>query len=110
MTSRSGEPVGDLRDEASRLLTAAEHWWREARSQPAAPAGEERSAHAGPECAICPFCQLMSMLRHARPEVFEHLSAAGTALMHAARATFETADGGWAARDGGPAVERIDIR
>jgi len=108
----AGEAVGDLGQEATRLFAAAEHWWRESRGGPSdgAARSDGSQPHLGPECTVCPVCQLLAMLRTSRPEMFEHLSAAATSLMHAMRATFESSGGDWTPREGGPAVERIDIR
>ncbi|HVF21009.1 MAG TPA: hypothetical protein VNA14_12325 [Mycobacteriales bacterium] len=102
------EPVGALGDEAAKLFAAAEQWWRDTHDR-----GEHADAeqpHAGPECAVCPVCQLLSALRTSRPELFEHLSAAATSLMHAVRSTFESSGASWTPREGAPVVERIDIR
>lgn len=75
------EAVGSLADEAAKLFGAAEEWWREH-----APAG---AAHAGPECRVCPVCQVLAMVRTAQPEVFEHLASAAESFMHAVRAAVE---------------------
>jgi hypothetical protein len=112
VTEHVTESVGDLGEEAAKLFAAAQQWWRESHGDPAGFAGDdaEHTAHVGPECAICPLCQLLAMLRHARPEVFEHLAGAATSLVHAVKATFEHQGGGWSRPDGTPTVERIDIR
>ena len=110
MTESAREPVGDLGEEAARLFAAAQQWWRDSHGEPAPGAHTGHEPQAGPECAICPLCQLLSRVRSARPEVFEHLSGAVTALMRAVSATFEHHDGSWSRPDGAPTVERIDIR
>ncbi len=71
------EAVGTLAEEAAKLFGAAEEWWREH-----APAG---AVHAGPECRVCPVCQVLALVRTAQPEVFEHLVAAADSLMQALR-------------------------
>ena len=104
------EQAGDLGAEAARLLSAAEKWWHDARTSSSTGDDAPPAAHLGPECTVCPVCQLLAMLRTARPELFEHLSAAATSLISAARSTFESSSTGWAPRPDGPTVERIDIR
>ena len=71
------EAVGTLAEEAAKLFGAAETWWRE--HAPAAP------EHLGPECKVCPFCQLLSVARQAQPELFEQVSAAVVSLTSALR-------------------------
>ena len=102
------EAVGSLGDEATKLFAAAEQWWRDTHERD--HTGETGETRTGPECAICPICQLLSALRGSRPDLFEHLSSAATSLMHAMRSTFESSGGSWSTPDGGPTVERIDIR
>lgn len=93
------EAVGSLAEEAAKLFGAAEEWWRE--HAPAAPA-----AHTGPECRVCPLCQVLSVVRTAQPEVFEHLVTAADAFAQAVRSAVEA----WSSprREDVP-VERIDI-
>jgi hypothetical protein len=92
------EAAGTLADEAAKLFSAAEAWWRE--HAPAAP--EEAAA----ECRYCPFCQALSVVRGAQPELVEQVTEAAnglfTALRNAAEATAHRK------RDDVP-VERIDI-
>ncbi|HVE97561.1 MAG TPA: hypothetical protein VNA12_00080 [Mycobacteriales bacterium] len=103
------EPVGSLGEEASRLFAAAEEWVQGARAGSGAD-GDARPAagHAGPECVICPLCQLLALARAARPEVVEHLAAAAGSLVSAARAAFEAAERG-GGRPPSSRVEHIDI-
>lgn len=92
------EAVGSLADEAAKLFGAAEEWWREH-----APAA---SLHAGPECRVCPVCQLLAVVKNTQPEVFAHLVTAADAFAQAVRAAAET----WASpRRADVRVERIDI-
>ena len=95
------EAVGSLAEEAAKLLGAAETWWRE--HAPALP------EHTGPECRVCPFCQVLAVVRHAQPEVFEHLSEAAAALMLAVKSAVEAQERAWARRRDDVPVERIDI-
>ncbi len=107
------EPVGSVGEEASRLLHAAEEWWRglggsagESTSDTAPEAAEPDHA----PCQSCPFCLLLSALRSARPEVFEHLSAASVSLAAAVRAALATDRPPSADRPRRETtVERIDI-
>ena len=59
------EAVGTLAEEAAKLLGAAETWWR-----------EHAPDRTGPECRVCPFCQVLSVVRGSQPELFERLSEA----------------------------------
>jgi hypothetical protein len=96
------EAVGSLAEEAAKLFGAAEEWWRT--HAPAAAAAA--AAHQGPECRVCPLCQVLAVVRTAQPEVFEHLVVAADAFAQAVRVAAET----WAApRRSGVPVERIDI-
>jgi len=92
------EPVGSLAEEAAKLFGAAEEWWRDH-----APAVE---AHTGPECKVCPLCQVLSVVRTAQPEVFEHLATAADAFVQAVRAAVEAYV---TPRRADVPVERIDI-
>lgn len=95
------EAVGSLAEEAAKLLGAAETWWRE--HAPSLP------EHTGPECRVCPVCQVLSVVRHAQPELFEHLTEAASALMLALKAAVEAQERAWARRRDDVPVERIDI-
>ncbi len=92
------EAVGSIAEEAAKLFGAAEEWWRE--HVPAAP------AHTGPECKVCPVCQVLSVVRAAQPEVFEHLVSAADAFAQAVRTAVE---GYVSPRRADVPVERIDI-
>lgn len=92
------EAVGSIAEEAAKLFGAAEEWWRE--HVPPAP------AHTGPECKVCPFCQVLSMVRSAQPEVFEHLVSAADAFAQAVRTAVEAYV---TPRHADVPVERIDI-
>jgi hypothetical protein len=95
------EAVGSLADEAAKLLGAAEEWWRA--HAPGAP------EHLGPECRVCPFCQLLAVVRHAQPDLFEHLTDAANALLLAARSAVEAQERAWSRSRADVPVERIDI-
>lgn len=94
MTSAPG-PLGE---EAARLVEALSEWAR--------GHGEELPFATGsPECKLCPVCQLLSLMRQARPETFAHLLEATAALAAAARTVMES----HSHTDAGRGVERIDL-
>lgn len=95
--SAPGSPVAE---EAARLAEALTQWL--SNSSAGLPL-----AHDGPECRLCPLCQLLSLVRTARPEVFEHLARAGAELVAALRVGVEGHERQWRSRRGD--VERIDI-
>jgi hypothetical protein len=89
---------GPLGEEAARLIEALTEW---ARGQ-----GEDVPIATGsPECRLCPVCQLLTLMRHARPETFAHLMDATAALAAAARTVVESHQHGGV----GGGVERIDL-
>jgi hypothetical protein len=89
---------GPLGEEAARLVEALSEW---ARGQ-----GEELPFATGSaECKLCPVCQLLSLMRQARPETFAHLLDAAAALAAAARTVVESHQHG----NAGSGVERIDL-
>ncbi len=92
------EAVGTLAEEAAKLLGAAEEWWRSH-----APSPE----HAGPECRVCPFCQVVSVVRRVEPDVVEKVTEAAVALLVALKGAVETPDA--EPRRADVPVERIDI-
>jgi hypothetical protein len=95
------EAVGSLAEEAAKLFGAAEEWWRA--HAPSAP------EHAGPECRICPFCQVLSVVRGAQPELFEHLAEAASALLLAVKSAADAAGHATTNKRAEQPVERIDI-
>jgi hypothetical protein len=96
--------VGSAAEEAARLFEAFQDWAR--RTSGAAGA---HVATGGPECQLCPVCQLIGLLRETRPEVALHLADAAGSLLAAVRAAIVAHEQDWASRrDSG--VERIDIR
>ena len=88
------EPVGTLAEEAAKLFAAAESWWR-----------DHAPEHAAPECRVCPFCQMLAVVRGAQPELFERLSEAAVSLFATLRPEAPDA----APRRADVPVERIDI-
>jgi hypothetical protein len=108
---------GPLAEEAARLVEAIGDWARgalgDANSAAAAPApGAEPthesnpSGHGGPECQVCPVCQMLALLRRTQPETFGHLAEASASVIAALR-TFVDRHDHSAPRPSG--VERIDL-
>jgi len=75
--------IGPLSEEASRLVEALSEWARGRVGPSAAAAGTSA------ECSLCPFCQMLSLLRHAKPETFAHLLDASAALTAALRSVVD---------------------
>ena len=64
------------------------------------------AAGSGPECQVCPLCQLLALMRRTQPETFAHLADASASMVAALRTVVERHDHG-AARTTG--VQRIDL-
>ena len=100
--------TGTVADEAARLAEALQAW---ATTQAGASATgllgalDGHVATGAPECRLCPLCRFITVARDAGPDVYDHLSDAMAAVLHAVRALAE------AYRDSSrPAgVERIDL-
>ncbi|TNC36077.1 hypothetical protein [Mumia zhuanghuii] len=118
-----GDDVGTLAHEAMKLARVLAQQAREGRvaadaaeagADPASDPADAASHEHRPEvCDHCPLCQLLSLVRDARPEVAEHLTAALTSLTLAARGVVESwasprAGEGGGQRADGP-VENIDV-
>jgi hypothetical protein len=115
--------VGSLGEEAAKLLGAVEDWLRGARDKGAGTGADERSdpsaydvfaehegqRHVGPECLICPICQLLALARSARPEAFEHVVDAVGSLLLAVRSVVEEHERSWSQRRRPSTVQRITI-
>lgn len=105
------EQVGPLGEEAVRLLAAAQDWFHRNLADP----GTARIATGSAECAWCPVCQLIGMLRGDGPGgvLPERLAEVQNALVGLLRAVAD-ATGGPSAAPGGAAgrgarVQRIDL-
>jgi hypothetical protein len=91
---------GPLAEEAARLVEAIGDWARGA-------VGDATSVpHSGPECQVCPICQLLALLRRTQPETFAHLADASASVVAALRTVVERRDNSTARPSG---VERIDL-
>ncbi|HWB66537.1 MAG TPA: DUF5304 family protein [Mycobacteriales bacterium] len=97
----SGAPGhGPLADEAAKLAEAIAEWARGATSGLNLPIGDAA------ECRLCPFCQLLAVLRRTQPETFGHLADASSSLIAALRTVVERHEAA-GHRNGG--VQRIDL-
>jgi hypothetical protein len=95
----SPQDVGPLAEEAARFAEALSDW---ARGHIAMPSG---SLGHGAECTLCPFCQLLSLLRQAKPETFGHLLDASASLTAALRSVVDT----HSSHNAHGGIERIDL-
>jgi hypothetical protein len=97
----SAAAPGPLAEEAARLVEAIGEWARGAVGDVAGSASS-----SGPECQICPVCQLLALVRRTQPETFSHLADASASMLAALRTVVERHDHS-PSRGGG--VERIDL-
>jgi hypothetical protein len=107
MTSFHGDP-GPLGEEAAKLFAAAQDWFHRTLGDPATA----RIATGAPECAWCPLCQLVSVLRGDRPEITERLAetqAAVAGLLRALADAAGTTGAHGGQRSNGSRVQKIDL-
>ena len=120
-TSEPPEGLGNVGEEAAKLLGALSDWARDQgsdvgqglgglASQAAASMQDinEHLATGSAECTYCPVCRTVHAVRQTSPEVRAHLTQAASSLLHAAAgflATLPPAD----ASGRGQGVERIDL-
>jgi hypothetical protein len=64
------------------------------------------SVGTGAECQVCPFCQLLALVRRTQPETFGHLADASASMVAALRTVVERHEHGGTRSSG---VERIDL-
>jgi hypothetical protein len=96
--------TGSFAEESARLLAAFQEWAAKGRMAAKDLAGQEDSAGSpagkpgqpghtahGPECAFCPICQGLALLRGAKPEVVDHLTDAMTSLTAAVSSLLSSA-------------------
>jgi len=95
-----GDQVGSVSEEAARLFGALSDWARDhgpdlgdAEDGLSSLAGRAAAAVQGvsdhvdtgaPECAWCPVCRTVHLVRTTSPEVRDHLATAAASLMQAA--------------------------
>jgi hypothetical protein len=91
---------GPLAEEAARLVEALTEWAR------GTAGGLSMPVTDGPECQVCPVCQLLALLRRTQPETFGHLADASASMVAALRTVVERHDHAEPRSNG---VERIDL-
>ena len=117
------EQVGSVSEEAAKLFGALSEWARD-HGPDLGDAGDGLSGLAGraaaavqgvsdhvdtgaPECAWCPVCRTVHLVRTTSPEVRDHLATAAASLMQAAAGFLAAAS---APHDRPhPGVEHIDL-
>jgi Family of unknown function (DUF5304) len=97
----SASAPGPLAEEAARLVEAISEWARNAVGDASVP-----GVGGGAECQVCPFCQLLALVRRTQPETFGHLADASTSMVAALRTVVERHDHAESPKSG---VERIDL-
>jgi hypothetical protein len=105
--SNTFEP-GPIGEEAAKLLAAAGDWFHRTLGDPATA----RIATGAPECAWCPLCQLISVLRGDRPEITEKLAETQAAVAGLLRALADAAGAmnpHAAQHPNGSRVQKIDL-
>ena len=91
---------GTLGEEAAKLAEAVQEWLHD-------HAAADESRVSGPaECQTCPACQLLRLVRSARPEVYGHLADAASSLSAALRELTRDAR---SSGQGRSTVEHIDL-
>jgi len=115
------EGIGNVGEEAAKLLGALSDWARDQGSDVGEGLGglashaasslqdiNEHLATGSEECTYCPVCRTVHAVRQTSPEVRAHLTQAASSLLHAAAgflATLPPPD----ASGRGQGVERIDL-
>ncbi len=99
----SAPPHGTLGDEAVKLLDAVQDWARRNFGDPATA----HIATGAPECAWCPICQFISLLRGDRPEISDKIAETGASMVAALRALVDAA--AQSPGQGGHRVQHIDL-
>jgi len=116
-----GPDIGNVSEEAAKLLGALSDWARDQGSDVgqglgglashAAASMQEINDHlatGSAECTYCPVCRTVHAVRQTSPEVRAHLTQAASSLLHAAAgflATIPPPESSGRA----PGVERIDL-
>jgi hypothetical protein len=77
----SKEPVGSVAEEAAKLFALLQ------KGDP----GEHPEHRLGPECQWCPICQLLAVVRQAKPETVDHLASAAAGVLGSLRALLDAA-------------------
>lgn len=110
------ERVGDVAEEATKLLTALRDWAREspiAREPHARLFDDLRAAgdHVGhgENCRYCPLCSIINRARNLDPAVKEHLAAAVSSLAQAVAVASRQSGGPSNSADGPSQPQRVDL-
>lgn len=99
----SGEPIGNVGEEAAKLFAALSGWAKDQGTDYAGTAAGAASAVSdamhnlndhiatdGEDCKYCPLCQVIGAVRATSPEVKAHLAIAASSLMQAAAGVLAT--------------------
>lgn len=116
------DEVGTVAEEAAKLLGALSGWARhqgadaghgvaDLASSAAAAVKDvnEHFATGSADCAYCPICRVVHVVRECSPEVRTHLALAALNLMQAASAVLQTSVPDDRRSHRGEEVERIDL-
>jgi hypothetical protein len=123
MTQTDGagdQVVGSVAEEAAKLLGALSGWAKENGDgiydgvhdglSSIADELHDHVATGSPECAWCPVCRTVAVVRHASPEVRAHLSTAASSLMLAVSGLLASRPPARdERRDGGTRMQRIRL-
>lgn len=102
MTPPRDEPLGNVGEEAAKLLGALADW-----AGDHAREVNEHLATGDAECLYCPVCRTVHAARQASPEVKAQLASAASAFLQAAAGLLAAA--GDAERETTSRVEHIDL-
>src|SRR4051794_26357518 len=89
MTPPMDDPVGNIGEEAAKLLGALADW-----AGDHAREVNEHLATGDAECLYCPICRTVHAARHASPEVKGQLAAAASSFLQAAAGLLSAAGHG----------------
>ncbi|MBC7275266.1 hypothetical protein [Nocardioides sp.] len=85
------EPLGSTAEELGRLMEAIGEWAKDSRFAHLTESFGEHLDTGAPECAYCPLCRTVHVLRESSPEVKVHLASAAASLMQAAATVLNAA-------------------
>ncbi|HEY2041978.1 MAG TPA: hypothetical protein VGH11_04810 [Jatrophihabitans sp.] len=104
------DETGTLGEEASKLMAAAQDWFHRTLGDPSTA----KIATGTPECAWCPVCQMIGVLRGDRPELSERFAETQVAVAGLLRALAEAASASVQqhsahSHEGPTGVQKIDL-
>jgi hypothetical protein len=105
MTRPEDEPVGNVGDEAAKLLGALADWAGDHFGDRAREVNEH-IATGDAECLYCPICRTVHAVRGASPEVKAQLAGAASAFLQAAAGLLSAAG---QAEPSASRVQHIDL-